>query len=138
MTSRIVTSAPTPAAIRAALAPVAHRGEQRQALVLELHGLVAERGSAATHELARERRLGGQMEIGEENQAAPQEAEFGALRLLDLEHHRRARPHRGGRPQDLRAGGAILGVAEAAAGSGPALHQHAMVVTAKGGGAGRR
>ena len=116
----------------------AHRREQRQALVLELHRLVAERGRAAAHEFARERRFGGQMEIGEEHQIAAQEAEFGALRLLDLEHHPRAFPYRGGRSHDLRAGGAILAVAEAAAGAGAALHQHAMVVAAKGGGAGRR
>src|SRR6266436_4992766 len=99
--SRIVTSAPTPAATRAALAPAipppstaTRPGRTPEApltntphppFCASMHRLVGECRRAAAQQLTCKRRLGSQMEIGEEHEVAPQETKFGMLRLLDLE-----------------------------------------------------
>jgi len=103
-----------------------------------LHRLIAERDCAAAHQFTRDRRLGREMEIGEQDEIASQVAKLGALRLLDLQHHPRATPYGRGRSDCLSASRAVLVVSETAARPGAVLHQHAMAVIDEDRGARRR
>jgi hypothetical protein len=64
-----------------------HRGEQRERTVLELDGLVGDRGDPSPEQPGGQRRIRRQMQIGEDELAFSQHRHFGRLRLLHLEDH---------------------------------------------------
>ena len=76
---------------------LAHRRQQRQRAVLELHGLVGQRRGAGGEQGLGHLGVGGQVQVGEQHQVGPEEAELGRLRLLDLDHQLGA-PRLGRRP----------------------------------------
>ena len=101
---------------------LAHRRQQRQAAVLELHGFVGDGGGSRLQQSPAHLRVGGQVEIGEEHQVGPQEAELLRLRLLHL-HHQVGRPgvlaaHQPG------AGGGVVVIADADPVARPRLDAH--------------
>ena len=64
---------------------LAHRGEQRQAAVVGLDGLVRDGRDPAVRERPRERLVGGDVEIREEHEPFAQPRVLGLDRLLDLQ-----------------------------------------------------
>ena len=66
---------------------LAHRREQRQPAVVGLDRLVRDGGDPAVDERARERLVGGDVEVREEHEPLAQARVLGRDRLLDLEQH---------------------------------------------------
>ena len=64
----------------------AHRRQQRQAAVFQLHGFVGNGSGAGLQQGLSHLGIGGQVQVGEQHHVVPQEAEFLALRLLHLHH----------------------------------------------------
>src|SRR5438045_740643 len=64
---------------------LAHRRQEGKAAVLRLDGLVRDGGDAAVHERARQRLIGGDVEVGEENEPLAKARVLRLDRLLDLE-----------------------------------------------------
>ena len=79
---------------REAARDLAHRREQRQAAVVGLDGLVGDAGDAALDERARQRLVGGDVEVREEDEPLAQAAVLGRDRLLHLEQELRPAPRR--------------------------------------------
>ncbi len=64
---------------------LAHRSEERQRTVLRLDGLVGDARGAAVQQRARQRVLGGEVQVGEEDLPVPQAVVLLGHRLLHLE-----------------------------------------------------
>ena len=101
---------------------LAHRRQQGQAAVVELHRFVGDGGGACRQQGAAHRRVGGQVQVGEQHQVWAKEIEFLRLRLLDL-HHQVSGP--GLLPAHQQCAGRGEGlVVEAGATAGPGLDPH--------------
>ena len=87
-----------------------HRVEQRQTTGRQLHGLVRDRGDLLVDELFGQWPVGGQVKVGEQNQALAQPVVLLGDRLLDLEHHVGVAPDLVGSVEQLRPGGLELSV----------------------------
>src|SRR5690606_9950403 len=99
---------------------LAHGGEQRQAPVGGLHGLVGDGGDAALQERVGALGVGGEVKVGEEGLAGPHAVVFGFDGLFDLEDEVARGPDGVGVGEDGRPGFAEVvvgdGRAEARAG----------------------
>ena len=62
-------------------------------------------------------RIGGQMQIGEQDLTGAQHRPFGGLRFFDLDDHVAGFEHLGGGADDLRPGGDVIGIRKARAGA---------------------
>jgi hypothetical protein len=93
---------------------LAHRREQRQVAVLELHRLVRHRGGAGLKQPLGERPVRGEVQLGKEQQVFPQESLLLPDRLLDLQDHL-LRPRLLGAAGDAGALRLVFRVAGAAA-----------------------
>jgi hypothetical protein len=89
-----------------------HRGEQRQRTAF-LHGFVGDGGDARVDELPGQFRLGGKVQVGEEDQALAEAVVLGLDGLLDLHHHVRAGPDVISLVDDLGAGDCIFLIGDA-------------------------
>ena len=89
----------------------AHRRQQGQAAVFELHGFVGHCRGASLQQGPAHLRVGGQVQVGEQHQIGAQKAEFLGLGLLDL-HHQMGAPGFCGAHQP-GPGGGEGGIAEA-------------------------
>ena len=107
---------------------LAHRGEQGQRPVGLLHCFVGDGGHAELQQSVGEFGLGGEVQVGEEDQALTKIGVLGGDRLFHLEDHVGARPHLEGGRDDGGAGGLIVGVSEAGGDSGAGLYEHGVVV----------
>ncbi len=74
----------------------------------KLHRLVGDTGDLAIDERLCERRIGREVEVGEQHEAGAEQGEFLLPRLLDLDHHVGAFPYRGRGRHDLGARPAVL------------------------------
>ena len=103
---------------------LAHGGEQGQGAVGRLHGLVGDPGGAGVDERVGHRRVGGEVEVGEQHQIGPEVAELRRLGLLDLAHQTGALPdlRRGGHDRGARPPVLVVGDARGDARAG--LDQH--------------
>ncbi len=98
---------------------LAHRCEQRECAVVELHGLVGDTGCLGGEERLGDRGIGGEVQIGEERQILAEEPELLRLRFFHLDHHLRG-PRVGGGRHDRGAGGdeVVVGDRRSLAGTG--------------------
>ena len=101
---------------------LAHRCQQRQAAVFQLHRLVGHGGGARRQQRLAHLWIGGQVQVGEQHQIGPQESELLRLGFLHL-HHQVGGPgllaiHQPG------AGGGVIGVRHAGPSAGTGLHPH--------------
>jgi hypothetical protein len=101
---------------------VRHRLEQRKGSVPRLDGFVGDPEDALGQEHARQRRIGGKVQVGEERLPRPQARVLLGERLLDLQDEV-------GRAPDFRGGGAqfgarrgVFGVGESGAAARGFLH----------------
>ena len=76
---------------------LAHRCEQRERSRLELHGLVGDAGHLLLEQRVGDRRVRGEVQIGEEDEPGAEPSELLGLGLLDLHHDVGACPHVVGR-----------------------------------------
>ena len=90
---------------RHAARDLAHRREQRQAAMRVGDGLVGDGGAAALHQAARLVRVGGEVQVGEEDLAGAEAPPLLRLRLLHLHHHLRLGEDGGGVGHHGGAGG---------------------------------
>jgi len=74
------------------------------------------------HEVVRLRRVRREVQVGEQDLAAPQHRALGGQRLLHLHDHLRLAEHRGRVGRDPRAGCLVVRVGHADAGAGAALY----------------
>ena len=102
---------------------LAHRRQQRQRAVVELHGLVGDRRRAGRDQRPGDVRVGGEVEVREQRQIRTQEAELLLLRLLDLDDHL-LRPGVGGGRHDVGSGGPVVVVVDRRAHAGAGLDEH--------------
>ncbi len=114
---------------RQAAGDLAHRGEQRQMAVVVGDRLVGDRGDAGSHQALGLGRVGGEVEIGEEDLAGAELDPFGRLRLLDLDDHVGLGEDRGRIGCDIGTGGAVVGVAGADASTGAGFDQHPVAMS---------
>jgi hypothetical protein len=77
---------------RQAARDLAHGREQGERAAIRLHGLVRDRGDSGVDERARERLVGGDVEVREERETLSQTRVLGSDRLLDLQQEVGARP----------------------------------------------
>ncbi len=105
-----------------------HRRQKRKAAVAVGHGLVGDAGGARGQEVARLVRVGGKVQVGEQDLALAQALALDGLRFLHLHDHLGGGEDLFGRGQDPRAGGDVIGVGEARAQPGPGFDQHLMAV----------
>src|SRR5215207_8062208 len=68
---------------------LAHRRQERQRAVVELHGFVCDRLNMIANECLGKRRVSGEMEIGEQHLLGMKEVILGGNRFLDLDDHLR-------------------------------------------------
>ena len=99
---------------------LAHRRQQGQPAVVRLDRLVRHGRDAAVDERPRERLVGGNVQVGEEDEALAQAAVLGRDRLLHLQQQLRTLPDLVDRA-DPGAVRLVVGVRELAAGSGTGL-----------------
>ncbi|MCY1364045.1 hypothetical protein D9M69_508340 [compost metagenome] len=99
-----------------------HRRQQRQAAEHVGDRLVGDAGGAAGQQLVGLRPVGGQVQVGEQGLPGAQPGALLGLRLLDLDDQLGGGEHLGGIGGDPRAGGLVVGVAEADGGAGLGLH----------------
>ena len=107
---------------REAASDFAHRCQQRQAAVIELHGFIGDGRGAGIEQGTAYGGIGGKVQIGEQHQITPQKAEFFWLWLLHLHHQVRTPGFRlihHGRP-----GGFKRRIADASAFAGSLLDAH--------------
>ena len=88
----------------------AHRGEQRQAAARQLHRLVRDRRDAVGHEPFGQRAVGGEVEVGEQDQVLAEVAVLARDRLLDLEQQLSAGPDLRRIVEQRRAGGLVFAI----------------------------
>ena len=115
--------APGPDLDREPAGDLAHRREQRQAAVVELNRLVPDRADAVREQRAGQNLVGGEMQIGEEDQTGPEIWILGGERLFHLEDHLGLAPHLGG-ARERRARRDVRLVGETAAAPGAVLDHH--------------
>jgi hypothetical protein len=108
----------------------AHRNQQRQSACLVADGFVGNRGDFGIEQLLRQFGQRRQMQVGEEHQPRAKERELGCLRLLHLQHERRALPHFGCICDNLGARGAVVVVMKRRACARTGFDQHRHVVGA--------
>ena len=99
---------------------LAHRRQQRQPAVVRLDRLVRDGGDAAVDERPRQRLVGGDVQVGEEDEALAQPAVLGRDRLLHLQQQLRAAPDLVDR-RDPGAVRLVVGVGELAPRAGAGL-----------------
>ncbi len=100
-----------------------HRVEQRQQPGRQLHRLVGDGGDALRDELLGEGLVGGEVEVGEEEQALAQPVVLLGDGLLDLHHHVGLAPHVVGGVEDAGALRDVLLVGDRRAEAGPLLDE---------------
>ena len=103
---------------------LAHRRQQRQGAVVQLHCLVTDGGRLGVQQVAGDLGIGSQVQVGEQHEIRAQASVLRGLRLLDLDNQlgspRVLDRHR------LGAGGLELGVGDRRALTGAALDEHLM------------
>jgi hypothetical protein len=102
---------------------LAHRGEERQRAVVDLHRLVGEGRRPAGEQGLGDFRVGGQVEVGEQGQVGAEEPELLLHRLLDLHHHL-LRPGVLGPGHDVGARSLVVGVGDRRPLTGTGLDAH--------------
>ncbi|MCY1528610.1 hypothetical protein D9M68_637210 [compost metagenome] len=112
-----------------------HRRQQRQTAMVVGDGFVGDAGGAAGHQLVGLRPIRRKVQVGEQGVLRAQPRTLDSQRLLDLDDQLRRAEHRLGAGGDLRAGGLVIGVAEADGGAGLGLDPQLM---AEGGQFGHR
>ncbi len=117
---------------------LAHGCQQGQATVRRGDRLVGDAGSAGCQQRFRLLRVGGQVQIGEQQLAGAQHTALRSLRLLDLDDHLRLGEYRFGVSDDLRARIPVLGIVKAYRLAAIALHQYAVAIVHQLSHAGRR
>ena len=100
----------------------AHRREEGQVTRGELHGLVGNPGGPGLEQSLGHAGVGGEVEVGEQDEVRAQIRKLGFLRLLHLADKLR-RP-RSIRVDHGRSGGGEISVAEGRPGAGPRLDEH--------------
>ena len=90
---------------------LAHRGEQRQRAVGELHRLVRDAGRARREECLRDVGIRREVQVGEQGEVGPKHCELRLLRLLHLHHHL-LRPRIGCRRDDRRPRSLVVAVGD--------------------------
>ena len=101
---------------------LAHRRQQRQRAVVELHRLVGDRRRAGRDQRPGDVGVGGEVEVREQRQVRPEEAELLLLGLFDLDDHL-LRPGVGGSGHDVGAGGPVVVVVDRGALAGAGLDE---------------
>ena len=107
-----------------------HRGQQRQGPAF-LDGLVGDGGDAGVDQFLGQLRLGGQVQVREEDQALAEAVVFGLDRFLDLHDHVGAAPDVVGFGDDLGAGDRVFLVRDAGAQARAALDEDHVAVGAE-------
>ena len=107
---------------------LAHRGEQRQRTVGQLHGLVRDAAHPAVQERVGDRRIGCEVQIGEEDQPRAEVGELRGQRFLDLADQLGALPDLVRGLHDRCAGALVVGVGDRGVDAGPGLDQHRRTV----------
>ena len=107
---------------------LAHRGQQRQRVVRQLHGLVGDAGDPALEQRVGALRVGGQVQVGEQHLPVAHPVVLLRTRFLDLEHQVADGPGLVGGRQDARAGGDELRIGDAGADAGVVLDEHLVPV----------
>ena len=109
---------------------LAHRREQRELTAGELDRFVRHARRAGVDQRAGDLGIRGEVEVGEQHEARPEERELRRLRFLHLDHEPGAAPHIGGGVDDLGARAPVVVVDDARAGAGVVLDEHADAVVA--------
>src|SRR5439155_12728350 len=104
---------------------LAHRREQWQRTVVRLDGLVGHAGRAALGERAGQLFARGEMQVGEQDEALPEQLVLGGQRLLDLQEEVGLAPDLVG-GAELCADRLVVVVVERAAAAGTGLDEHFM------------
>ena len=107
-----------------------HGGQQRQGPAL-LDGLVGDGGDAGVDERLGQFRLGGQVQVREQDQALAEAVVFGLDRFLDLQHHVGAAPNVVGLGDDLGTGDRVFLIRDAGAQASAALNENLVAVGAE-------
>ena len=107
---------------------LAHRGEQRQRAVGQLHGLVRDPGHLAVDQRPGAVPAGGEMQVGEQRLALAHPLVLDGDRLLDLQDQLRVAPHLIMVGNDRRTGRAELVVGDRGPGAGAGLDEHLVPV----------
>ena len=105
-----------------------HRGQQRQPAPVIGDGLVSNGGDARGQQIGGLRRIGGEMQVGEQHLAFAQAGALGGLRFLDLDDHRGLRKDLLCGGQDLRPRREIIGIGEARSDARAGFDQHLMAM----------
>jgi hypothetical protein len=105
---------------------LAHRRKQRQVPARVGHRLVGDGADARFDQPLRLSRIGGKVQIGEQDLPRPEPFPLLLLRLLHLDDHLGCREHLRGARDDLCARPAVDFVAGVDAVAGACLHQHFM------------
>jgi len=108
---------------------LAHRREEGEGAVGELHCLVSEGRHLPGYQFSRQRLVSSQMEISEQEQTRPHVAILHRLGLLHFQDHLRPGPHLGGRVHDLGATAGIVIIAKAAGDSSASLDEDTVAAT---------
>ena len=110
-----------------AASDLAHRAEEGEAAVVELDGLVGDRGDLLLQEDRGELRVhAGEVEVGVDDLPFLHPRVLGRDRLLHLDDHLGALPHLVGRGDELRTGPRVVRVGEARADAGARLDDDLM------------
>ena len=105
-----------------------HRHEQRQSAMRRGHRLVGDRRHAALDQVVGLLRIGGEMQIREQDLSAPQQLALVCQRLLYFHHQLGVGEDLLGAGDELRAGGFVLRIGEAGAQAGTRLNQNAVAL----------
>ena len=111
--------------------------EQGQRTSFVADGLIGNAGDSPAQEQVGKLGCGGEVEIGEQSQAAAKIGIFLSDGLLHLHHHIDRFPELGGSAEDLGAGGDVLTVGEGRQLSGRCFDQNLVAGIHQGFGAGR-
>ena len=113
---------------RQASGDLRHRRQQRQPALAVGHGLVGDAAGATFYQVLGLRRVGGQVQVGEQHVVFAQHRALDGLRLLDLDDHLGRVEHFLGRRQDRGADLLVAFVADADAGARGTLYVHVVSV----------
>lgn len=101
-----------------------HRRQQGQSAGWRRDGFIGDAYCLARHQRTGQRRICGEVQIGEENLAVAQQVNFVGLWFLHLNDHRRLREHLMGGVAKRGAGGDIIRIVKSSACSGAFLDQY--------------
>jgi hypothetical protein len=107
---------------------LAHRGEQRQGTVPQLHGLVRDGRRPGREERVGERTVGGEVQVCEEREVGAQEAVFARDGLLDLQDEIGTVPGLGSGVDDPRARCRVVSVRDSGSRARARLHENLVPV----------